>query len=78
MTTPTRSNRDNDCRPARIGQQPIVRSRLYHGYRLINHGYYPPDRHVWWEAENLNTGEADFRTPSRHQLKAEIDAANQE
>ena len=48
-------------------------SNHYHGYRLINHGYYPPDRCVWWEAENLKTGEADFRATTRRQLVAEID-----
>lgn len=53
-----------------------VRGRLYRGYRLINHGYYPPDRCVWWEAENLKTGEADFRATTRRELKVEIDSAN--
>jgi len=75
-TAPTRSDLANDCLAAGIGQQRIVRGRLYSGYRLINHGYYPPDRCVWWEAENLKTGEADFRATTRRQLKAEIDSAN--
>jgi len=48
-------------------------SRRYRGYRLINHGYYAPDRCVWWEAENLRTGEADFRATTKRQLKEEID-----
>ena len=52
---------------------PRVRGRLYRGYRLVNHGYYPPDRCVWWEAHNLQTGEADFRATTRRHLKAEID-----
>jgi hypothetical protein len=56
----------------------LVRGRLYRGYRLINHGYYRPDRCVWWEAENLKTGEADFRATTRRQLKADIDSANAE
>lgn len=51
------------------------RGRLYKGYRLVNHGYYPPDRCVWWEAENLKTGEADFRAQTRRQLKEELDAS---
>ena len=59
-----------------VGVPSLVRGRLYGGYRLINHGYYPPDRCVWWEAENIQTGEADFRATTRRQLKAEIDSAN--
>jgi hypothetical protein len=55
-----------------------VRGRMYRGYRLVNHGYYPPDRCVWWEAESLKTGEADFRAHTRRELKAEIDSANTE
>lgn len=58
--------------------QRLVRGRLYRGYRLVNHGYYPPDRCVWWEAENIETGEADFRATTRRQLKADIDSANNE
>jgi hypothetical protein len=60
----------------RRSMQRLVRGRLYRGYRLINHSYYPPDRCVWWEAENIKTGEADFRATTRRQLKAEIDSAN--
>lgn len=34
--------------------------RFYRGYVIRNHGYYPPDKCVWWEAYNEQTGEADF------------------
>jgi hypothetical protein len=56
-----------------VAVERLVRGRLYRGYRLVNHGYYPPDRCVWWQAENLKTGEADFSARTRRELKAEID-----
>ena len=45
----------------------------YRGYVLINHGYYPPDKCVWWQAENVETGEADFSQQTKRDLKNEID-----
>jgi hypothetical protein len=49
---------------------------LYKGYRLRNHGYYPPDRCIWWEAINVETEEADFHAHTKRDLKAQIDEAN--
>ena len=40
--------------------KPPVSCRFYRGYTIRNHGYYPPDKCVWWEAVNDETGEADF------------------
>lgn len=34
--------------------------RYYRGYTIRNHGYYPPDKCILWEAINDNTGCADF------------------
>lgn len=48
---------------------------LFRGYRLRCHGYYPPDRCVWWEAVNLKTGEADFRATTKRDLLDEINLA---
>jgi len=48
---------------------------IYRGYRLINHGYYPPDKCIWWEAINLETDEADFREHTKRDLKNQIDLA---
>ena len=50
------------------------KDKVYHGYRLINHGYYPPDKHVWWEAEDIATGEGAFHNTTMRALKADIDA----
>ena len=54
----------------------LVRDRIYKGYRLVNHGYYQPDRGRWWQAENIETGEADFHAHTMRDLKAQIDEAN--
>ena len=56
----------------------LVRGRIYKGYRLVNHGYYPPDRCVWWQAENLETNAADFSANTMRELKAQIDSSNAE
>gem|GEM_PF-2282242 len=52
-----------------------VTGRLYKGYRLVNHGYYPPNRCVWWQAENLKTNEADFSAHTMRDLKAQIESS---
>lgn len=39
-----------------------------HEYEIYNHGYYPPDRCVWWEAVNMKTNEADFHEHTKYQL----------
>lgn len=77
MAAPSQHPESKSKHPGACRQR-LVRGRLYRGYRLINHGYYPPDRCVWWEAENLQTGEADFRATTRRQLKEDIDSANGE
>lgn len=39
-----------------------------HKYLITNHGYYAPDKCVWWEAVNLTTNEADFHEHSKSHL----------
>ena len=39
-----------------------------HEYEITNHGYYAPDRCVWWEAVNLKTNEADFHETAKKYL----------
>ena len=46
--------------------KPIVSSRYYRGYTIQNHGYYPPDKCIWWEAVNDETQCADFHA---HRLR---------
>lgn len=45
----------------------------YRGYRLINHGYYEPDRCVWWEAVNVITGCSDYHEHTKRELIMSID-----
>ena len=51
-----------------------IRSGKYHvkisdnEYHINNHGYYPPDKCIWWEATNLKTNEADFHEHTKSQL----------
>lgn len=45
----------------------------YKNYRLVNYGYYPPDKCVWWEAINLTTNEADFHAHTKRELLNMID-----
>jgi len=47
----------NSNKPKNIG---TASSRFYRGYTIRNHGYYPPDKCIWWEAVNNETGNADF------------------
>ena len=49
--------------------------RIYKGYELVNHGYYSPDKCRWWQAENVETGEADFHANTMRDLMAQIDAS---
>jgi len=39
-----------------------------HEYEIYNHGYYAPDKCIWWEATNLKTNEADFHEHTKTQL----------
>lgn len=45
----------------------------YRGYIIRNHGYYPPDQRVWWEAYNPETGQADFHAGTKREIKMLID-----
>lgn len=45
----------------------------YRGYVIRNHGYYPPDKCVWWEAYNPETGEAIFHARTKGEIKMLID-----
>lgn len=54
----------------------LTSGSTYKGYRLQNHGYYAPDRAVWWEAQNLKTGEADFHAHTLRDLKSQIDSSH--
>ena len=52
----------------------IGRGYAYRGYELRNHGYYPPDKCRWWEAVNVETGEAEFHAHTRRELCRLIDS----
>lgn len=62
-----KTNRKNPTRSKNGGY-------LYKGYEIINHGYYPPDKCVWWEAVNLNTGCADFHANTKRDIINSIDS----
>lgn len=46
----------------------------YKNYILFNYGYYPPDRCVWWEATNIETGCADYHANTKREIMKMIDA----
>ena len=50
-----------------------VKIYLYRGYELFNHGYYEPDRCVWWEARNTLTGCVDHHATTKKHLMELID-----
>lgn len=60
----------------RVSRKSQTDGSLYKGYRLRNHGYYPPGRCIWWEAINTETDEADFHAHTKRELKHRIDEAN--
>lgn len=45
----------------------------YKKYILFNYGYYPPDRCVWWEATNIETGCADYHAHTKREIMKMID-----
>ena len=45
----------------------------YKGYIVRNHGYYPPDGHIWWEAVNIKTGCGDYHATTKREIKKLID-----
>ena len=62
------------CR--RIGDgKTTAKGYLYRGYEIRNHGYYPPDKCVWWEAVDLKTGCADFHEHTKRDIIKSIDRA---
>ena len=46
----------------------------YKGYEVTNHGYYSPDKCVWWEAVNRQTGEADYHAHTKKEIGHMIDS----
>lgn len=46
---------------------------LYRGYRLYNYGYYLPDKCVWWEASDAETGNVCAHAHTKRELMAKID-----
>ena len=50
-----------------------IGSYTYKGYHIRNHGYYPPDKCIWWEAVNLETNDADFHAHTKKHIKKMID-----
>lgn len=46
---------------------------LYMGYEIYNVGYHAPDRCIWWEAVNIETGCADYHATTKRQIKKMID-----
>lgn len=51
----------------------ISRGYFYRGYEVQNHGYHAPDRCNWWQAINVETGEADFHAHTKREIKVLID-----
>lgn len=47
----------------------------YKGFIIINHGYYAPDKCVWWEAIDEITNEASYHAHRKKDLKKLIDDA---
>ena len=50
-------------------------SRIYKGYELVNLADCSPYKCRWWQAENVETGEADFHANTMRDLMAQIDAS---
>lgn len=51
----------------------IYKGYEYLGYEIHCHGYYSPDRCVYWEAIDVNTGCADYHAGTKKQIKVLID-----
>ena len=65
---------DAACR--RIGDgKTTAKGYLYRGFEIRNHGYYPPDKCIWWEAVDLKTGCADFHEHTKRDIIKSIDRA---
>jgi hypothetical protein len=59
-----------------INGKHIYKGYLYKGYEIRNHGYYPPDKCIWWEAINIETGCADHHAHTKRDIKRLIDTSN--
>lgn len=46
---------------------------LYRGYLLLNCGYHPEDKCIWWQAINAETDCADFHNHTKRDLIDDID-----
>ena len=51
----------------------ITKGYKYQGYEIRNHRHYPSEQCTWWEAVNIQTGEADFHAHTKGDLKILID-----
>lgn len=56
----------------------ISQGYRYLNYEIRKHGYYPPDKCIWWEAVNIDTGEADYHAHSKKDIKRLIDNKNRD
>jgi len=45
----------------------------YKGFEIRYHGYYPPDKCVWWEAIEIKTACAEYHATTKRQIKRMID-----
>ena len=45
----------------------------YKGYKLYSYGYYAPDRCIWWEASDDETGCAVYYAHTKRELMGMID-----
>lgn len=45
----------------------------YKGYRIAYQGYHAPDKCVWWEAVNEETGCADYHAQTKKEIMNMID-----
>lgn len=54
----------------RIGRGKYYIKISKYEYEVYNHGYYPPDQCVWWEATSLQTSCADFHATTKKDLLA--------
>jgi hypothetical protein len=70
------ANRLLDAACRRIGDgKTTAKGYLYRGFEIRNHGYYPPDKCIWWEAVDLKTGCADFHEHTKRDIIKSIDRA---
>lgn len=45
----------------------------YKGFEIMNHGYYPPDKCVVWEAIDIKTGCGEVHATTKKDIKILID-----